>query len=91
MKENIKRPVYLIQGIALEDHFKYHPPKEKSRIVKHDIINKAALDFAKTVCQVTDNEQYIVMAIQFIQQARMVTNQAITFDSLPKRNISVLD
>ena len=72
--------------LALEKQFTYHPPKSKWRIKKHDTVNKAALEFAKVIWGEIDSERYKERIIDCIQTARMLANQAITFQEIEEDN-----
>lgn len=64
----------------LEDRFKYHPPLTKERVEKHETINHAALNFAKACQDCIKDEERFNAIINQIQIARMLANQAVTFE-----------
>lgn len=64
--------------VPIEEYFRYHPPKSQERIDAHNAINNAALEFAKVIQQHVTDEQLLSSAIQSVQYARMISNQAIT-------------
>lgn len=66
----------------LEEHFKYHPPLTQERIDKHDIVNKAALEFFKSVSSTIDDEYYLKLIFQEVQICRMIANQAVTIEEV---------
>lgn len=66
----------------IEEYFKYHPPTTKGRVEKHDMINSAALEFAKVVEKSVNDEETKRMAFWSIQQARMFANQGCTLDEI---------
>lgn len=68
--------------VPIEEYFKYHPPKSQARIDAHNAINNAALYFAKVIQQHVTDEQLLSGAIQAVQQARMLSNQAIAVQEI---------
>ncbi len=66
----------------IETYFKYHPPKTEERKLKHEKINRFALEFAKAVAECVKDEKTKDCAIFAIQQARMFANQGITVDEV---------
>lgn len=71
--------------IPLEDLFRYHPPKTQERIDKHNVVNNAALEFAKAIISCTD-EEYHDKIVDKIQVIRMLANQAITTSDILKNS-----
>ena len=69
--------------LSLEEQFKYHPPDEV-RAKKHEQINKFALLFAEIVAENIEDPDTIQNIINQIQVARMLANQALTYESLLK-------
>ena len=72
----------LINGVSLEDWFKYHPPTTQDRIDAHREVNRAAKVMAESVLAHVQDEKCREMAFFAIQQARMFANQGITMDYL---------
>jgi len=71
-----------MNNLPIEEYFKYHPPLTEERKQKHNVVNDAALNFAKIVDKSVKDEDCKKMAMFAIQQARMFANQGITVDSL---------
>jgi hypothetical protein len=69
-------------NVPLDEYFKYHPPKNASRIEAHENINNAALEFARAVDINVSNPELKQFAFLLIMQARMFANQGITLDYL---------
>lgn len=70
--------------LPLEEYFKYHPVVTPERQERHDLVNKAALDFALTIEKCVEDDELYKMCVYAIQQARMLANQGITLDELRK-------
>ncbi|WP_407898703.1 hypothetical protein [Scytonema sp. NUACC26] len=68
--------------LPIEEYFKYHPPKTDDRIKKHNIINDAALRFARVIEENCKDEECRKMAIVALQQAKMFANQGAMVDEL---------
>lgn len=66
----------------LETLFEYHPPLTEERKRAHKEVNDAALEFAKVIDKHVKDEKFHDFAIMFIQQSRMMANQAITLQEL---------
>lgn len=66
----------------LETFFQYHPPVTEKRKKAHKEVNDAALEFAKVISEHVKDERFHDFAIMFIQQSRMMANQAITLQEL---------
>lgn len=71
-------------SVPLEEQFRYHPPTTEERKQKHDTVNNAALECAKALCGCVRDEHYQQKIIDAIQQARMLANQAVTFEEKAK-------
>lgn len=71
-----------IDGINLEEYFRYHPLQTEQRINNHNKVNEEALEFARVIFSCVKNERLRNNALDAIQQARMFANQGITVDSL---------
>lgn len=69
-------------NIPIEEYFRYHPPTTQERKDKHNRINEVALEFAKAVDELIEDQQTKACAIFAIQQARMLANQGITVDEI---------
>lgn len=69
-------------NLPIEQYFAYHPPTTRSRILKHDRINAAALELARVIQDSVADEDCGKMAMFAIQQARMFANQGVTIDEL---------
>jgi hypothetical protein len=67
--------------LNLQEQFKYHPP-DAERAKKHEQINKYALLFAEIVAENIENPDTVQNIINQIQVARMLANQALTYESL---------
>lgn len=74
-------------SIPIEEYFKYHPPLTDERISAHNQINEAALNFAKVVNSLVQNEESKKAAFLAIQQAKMFANQGATLDELEWLNL----
>lgn len=70
-----------MRRLNLEEQFKYYPPDEESA-KKHEQINKYALLFAEIVAENVENPDTVQNIINQIQIARMLANQALTYESL---------
>jgi hypothetical protein len=70
--------------LPIEEYFRYHAPQTQERIEKHDVVNAAALDFARAIDSTVSDPDCKKMALFAIQQARMFANQGITVDELIK-------
>lgn len=68
----------------LEEYFKYHPPKTKERIDKHDLINKKCLELFQIINKTIEDEEIVKLCFYSLQQLRMFANQGITVDELRK-------
>jgi hypothetical protein len=71
-----------LNGLSLDDWFKYHPPTTPARIAAHDAVNAAARAFAEVILIHTQDQQCRQFAVFAVQQARMFANQGITVDEL---------
>ncbi|MGB3205212.1 MAG: hypothetical protein WBB28_09505 [Crinalium sp.] len=76
-------------SIPVENYFRYHPPVTEKRKSAHNQINEAALNFAKAVDSLVEDEKTKEYAIFAIQQARMFANQGVVVDELELINASV--
>ena len=72
-----------MRRLNLEEQFKYHPP-DTERAKKHEQINKYALLFAEIVAENIEDPDTIQNIVNQIQVARMLANQALTYESLLK-------
>lgn len=70
--------------LPIEEYFRYHPPTTEERKAAHEAVNKAALEFAKVVDVLVEDEDCKKMAMFAVQQARMLSNQGVTVDELRK-------
>lgn len=68
--------------LDLKEQFTYHPPTTPERIQKHEQINKQALLFAETIAECIEDKTTVQNIINQIQVARMLANQAVTYESL---------
>jgi hypothetical protein len=68
--------------IPLHEQFRYHPPVTAERKRAHEEVNKAALYCAETLLCFVEDETWKQKIIDALQQARMLANQAITFQEL---------
>jgi hypothetical protein len=69
--------------ISIEDQFTYHPPKTPERIKAHETINAATIVCAKALVGEIRDEVWQQKVLDALQYARMLANQAVTFESLP--------
>ncbi len=70
------------RSVPIDDYFSHHPPKTEERKQKHAAINKAAKDFALLIDSVVEDEEMMSKILDYVQMARMLSNQAITFQEL---------
>ena len=73
-----------VNGLPLDEWFKYHPPTTDARVQLHASVNDAAKAFAECVLQSVQDERCREQAFFSIQQAKMFANQGITADELRK-------
>lgn len=76
---------------TLREYFTYHPPKTEERKKAHERVNKAAYDFAQVIARTVDDDSLYAQCIQQIQMARMLANQAITFEELDNKKAEIVD
>lgn len=76
-----------MKKISLEDQFQYHPPLTEERKAKHDLIGRSALTFAQELrSAVGCDDPMFQQIVNCIQQARMLANQAVTYQDILSRD-----
>ena len=71
-------------NLSIEDQFTYHPPTTEERKAKHKKLNDAAIEFAKAVDEVVEDKAAVQDILTQVQLARMLGNQAITWEDISK-------
>lgn len=71
--------------ISLHEQFRYHPPVTDKRKEQHETINESALKCAETIVPLIEDEAWKQKIIDALQQARMLANQAVTFQELQRQ------
>lgn len=64
----------------LENLFSYHPPATEEDRAKHDVVNKASIEFAKSLAKVVTSPAELTTILRKIQEVRMLANFAISCD-----------
>lgn len=62
----------------LEDLFSYHPPQTPEDQAKHDLVNKACLDCAKSLSEVVKNPAELTTILRELQKVRMLANFSVS-------------
>lgn len=70
-------------SLSIEEQFTYHPPKTPERIKAHETINDATIVCAKALVGEIRDLAWQQKILDALQYARMLANQAVTFESLP--------
>jgi hypothetical protein len=71
--------------IPLHEQFRYHTPVTDERKQQHEEINESVLKCAETIVPLIEDEAWKQKIIDALQQARMLANQAVTFQELQKQ------
>ena len=66
----------------LKEVFLYHPPTTAKRIEAHKCINEAAYEYMSRLVSVVKDKSLLLSCYYAVQQARMLANQAVTFEEL---------
>jgi len=63
----------------LEELFSYHPPKTDEERAKHEQVNQASIDYAKSLAGVVNNPAELTTILREIQKVRMLANAAVCY------------
>lgn len=73
-------------NLSIEEQFTYHAPKTEERKAKHRKLNDAAIAFAKVIDEVVEDKESLPGILTQVQLARMLGNQAITWEDIAKQD-----